>query len=188
MIRNFTLTRYIARRFLLGIMTTLGVCALLIFMIDFVELLRQSGKFGEVPALQLAWIALLRLPAYTEFLLGFAVLVGSIGALLVLNRKSELAVMRAGGMSVWQFLMPGILVAFLVGLLGVLVYNPLAATGRANARSVAFLADDHAPYSSRSIRRFLVYSAAAPSVGPACLENRRRFPLTTRPLPVGSRR
>ena len=61
-------------------------------------------------------IALLRLPAYTEFLFGFAVLVGSIGALLFLNRKSELAVMRAGGMSVWQFLWPGMLVAFLVGL------------------------------------------------------------------------
>lgn len=41
--------------------------------------------------------------------------------------------MRAGGMSVWQFLFPGILVAFLVGSLGVFVYNPMAAAGRANA-------------------------------------------------------
>lgn len=133
MIRGFTLTRYIAKRFLLGILTTLGVCALLIFMIDFVELLRQSGKFGEVPAAKLIWIALLRLPAYTEFLIGFAVLVGSIGALLFLNRKSELAVMRAGGMSVWQFLMPGMLAAFLFGLFGMLAYNPLAAAGRAES-------------------------------------------------------
>lgn len=131
--RSWTLTRYIGARFLLGIITTLLVCSLLIFMIDFVELLRQAGKYGEVPARTLAVIAFLRLPAYTEFLFGFAILVGSIGALLFLNRKSELAVMRAGGMSVWQFLFPGILVAFLVGLLGVFAYNPMAAAGRATA-------------------------------------------------------
>ena len=35
------------------------VCALLIFMIDFVELLRQAGKLGDVPARTLATIAIL---------------------------------------------------------------------------------------------------------------------------------
>jgi lipopolysaccharide export system permease protein len=131
--RHWTLTWYIARRFLVGIAATLLICSLLIFMIDLLELLRVSGKRGTAPAWSLATIALLRLPAYTEFLFGFAVLVGSIGALLMLNRKSELAVMRAGGLSVWQFLWPGVLAAFLVGLAGMLVFNPLAAAGRAEA-------------------------------------------------------
>jgi lipopolysaccharide export system permease protein len=131
--RHFTLTWYIGRRFLTGIVTTLAICSLLIFMIDLLELLRASGKHGSVPALTLVSIALMRLPAYTEFLFGFAVLVGSIGALLFLNRKSELAVMRAGGLSVWQFLWPGVLVSFLIGLAGMLLFNPLAAAGRAEA-------------------------------------------------------
>ncbi len=130
MMPGLTLSRYIAARFLLGIVTTLGVCGLLIFMIDLVELLRLSGKYGSVPALKLAEIAVLRLPAYIEFLIGFAVLVGSIGALLFLNRKSELAVMRAGGMSVWQFLGPGMAVGLVLGLFAMLIYNPLAASGR----------------------------------------------------------
>ena len=55
----------------------------------------------------LALIALLRLPAYAEYLISFAVLVGSIATLLQLSRRSELVVMRAGGMIVWQFLRPG---------------------------------------------------------------------------------
>ena len=131
--KHFTLTWYIGRRFLTGIAATLAICSLLIFMIDLLELLRISGKYGSVPALSLVTIAVMRLPAYTEFLFGFAVLVGSIGALLFLNRKSELAVMRAGGLSVWQFLWPGILVAFLVGLAGMLLFNPMAAAGRAEA-------------------------------------------------------
>ncbi len=133
MMRNLTFTLYIGRRFLTGIMATLLICSLLIFMIDLLELLRLSGKYGSVSAGSLVTIALMRLPAYTEFLFGFAVLVGSIGALLFLNRKSELAVMRAGGMSVWQFLWPGMLVAFLLGFAGMVVFNPIAAAGRADA-------------------------------------------------------
>lgn len=132
----FTLSRYIAKLFLVAIFSTLAICALLIFMIDFVELLRMSGKVGDVSGSTLVRIALLRLPAYIEFLIGFAVLVGSISALLYLNRKSELAVMRAGGMSVWQFLMPGLLAGLAVGLFAVFVFNPLAAKGRANSEKL----------------------------------------------------
>ena len=130
---RLTIQLYIARKFLTGILGTFVLCSVLIFMIDFVELLRQSGKYGAVPAWKLAWLALLRLPAYSEFLIGFAVLSGSIAALLLLARKSELAVMRAGGMSVWQFLSPGIAVAFIIGVGAVVAFNPLAAAGRTKA-------------------------------------------------------
>jgi lipopolysaccharide export system permease protein len=133
MIAPPTLRLYIAKKFLTTIMGTFVLLAMLIFMIDFVELLRQSGKFGSVSSTRLAGIALMRLPAYTEFLIAFAMLTGSIAALLFLSRKSELTVMRAGGMSVWQFLYPGMLVAFILGLLAVVGYNPLAAAGRAQA-------------------------------------------------------
>lgn len=133
MTRAWTLNIYIARRFLNAVLGTFAVLALLIFMIDFVELLRQAGKSGGVAATKIASIALLRLPAYTEFLIPFTVLCGSIAALLVLSRKSELTVMRAGGMSVWQFLWPGIVVAVTLGALATLAFNPIAATARAMA-------------------------------------------------------
>lgn len=136
-----TLSLYIGTRFLIAIFSVFALCTVLIFMIDFVEMLRQAGKYGSVPAWMLAWITFLRLPAYTEILLPFAVLVGSIGALLMLARKSELAVMRAGGMSVWQFLKPGIVVAALLGLFSSLAFNPMAADARDEAErlySVAF--------------------------------------------------
>src|SRR5690606_8669627 len=112
--RALTLKFYIGRHFVIGIVGTFAVCALLIFMIDFVEVLRQSGKHGSVPAMTLVWLTLLRLPAYTEILLAFAVLVGSIASMLQLSRRSELAVIRAAGMSVWQFLSPGIFVALVL--------------------------------------------------------------------------
>jgi len=124
---------YIARRFLGAIVITFVVCSFLIFVIDLVEMLRQSGKFGRVAGWQIAWLTLLRLPAYTEFLLAFGVLVGSIGALLMLSRKSELAVIRSSGMSAWQFLWPGLVVAFTLGVVSVTLYNPMAAGARDRA-------------------------------------------------------
>jgi lipopolysaccharide export system permease protein len=126
-----TLRRYVAKRFLTAILGAFTVCAVLIYMIDMVELLRMSRRANDISVLSLLWIGLLRLPAFTEILLAFAVLVGGIGALLSLNRKSELIVMRAGGMSVWQFLRPGLVVV--LGILAVTVYNPLAAAARSEA-------------------------------------------------------
>jgi lipopolysaccharide export system permease protein len=128
-----TLRRYVAKRFLLSIVGAFTVCAALIFMIDMIELLRLSRRASDLSMMSLLWMALLRLPAFTEILLAFAVLVGAIGALLSLNRKSELIVMRAGGMSVWQFLRPGLAVALMLGVAAVALYNPLAAAARSEA-------------------------------------------------------
>lgn len=133
MLRARTLRFYIGMRFLLMMVGALVVCMTLIFMIDMVELLRQSRNAVTITVWQLMWVGFLRMHQFTEVLIPFAVLVGSIGALMSLSRKSELAVMRAGGMSVWQFLRPGITVAVLVGAVNILIYNPLAtrATERA---------------------------------------------------------
>lgn len=127
------LRRYIGWRFL-GMMTgAFTVCMALIFMIDLIELLRQSRDARSLTIWHLLWIGLLRLPSFSEVLLPFAVLTGSIGALLSFSRRSELAVMRAGGMSVWQFTRPGIILAFVIGILATTVYNPLASDARGEA-------------------------------------------------------
>ncbi|MCH9807342.1 MAG: LPS export ABC transporter permease LptG [Alphaproteobacteria bacterium] len=131
-----TLNWYLGRKFLTAIFGAFALCSVLIFMIDFVELLRQAGKYGSVPAWKLAWMTALRLPAYTEFLLAFAVQVGAISTLLFLSRKSELAVMRAGGMSAWQFLRPGIVLAFFLGIFATTLYNPIAAGARDHAEQM----------------------------------------------------
>jgi lipopolysaccharide export system permease protein len=98
-----------------------------------IELLRLSRRATDLSMATLAWIGLLRLPAFAEILFAFAVLVGSIGALLSLNRRSELTVMRSAGMSVWQFLRPGLTVTLLLGILAVTLFNPMAASARSEA-------------------------------------------------------
>ena len=130
------LTRYLFIRFLIAITAVFLLFLLLIFMIDFVELLRRAGKQGTVPVADLLWITLLRVPAFSEILLPFAVLMGSIGAFLILSRSSELTIIRTIGLSVWRFVLPGVFVAFFIGVFFTSFYNPIAAQTKAESERV----------------------------------------------------
>ena len=66
MLRPRTLRRYVAKRFLLAIFGAFAVCAVLIFMIDMIELLRLSRRASDLSMASLLWMAMLRLPAFTE--------------------------------------------------------------------------------------------------------------------------
>jgi len=128
-----TLWLYIARRFVISILGVFALCLALIFFIDFLELLREASKRDDVSMGQLVVIALLRLPKFAELTLPFAVLIGSIAAFMALSRTSELTVVRAAGISAWQFLRPAVAVALCLGLISTALYNPLAAFAKASA-------------------------------------------------------
>jgi lipopolysaccharide export system permease protein len=122
-----TLGFYIAGRFIKAIGGVFLTIYLLIFTLDFVELMRRAGDAQDASAGLMATLALYRAPAIAEQVLPFAVLFGAMAALLNLSRKLELVVARSAGVSAWQFLTPGILVGAAIGLLAVTAFNPLAA-------------------------------------------------------------
>ncbi len=133
MMMRTILWRYVALRFVGTILMTFFACFTLIYLVDFIEILRQSAGVEGVSFLKLATITFLRMPAFAELTLPFAALVGTITAFLRLSRSSELTIMRAAGMSVWQFLIPGVVIAVLLGVLSITVYNPLAAAASAES-------------------------------------------------------
>jgi lipopolysaccharide export system permease protein len=136
-----TLARYFSLRFLLAMLAMFLICCILIFFVDFIEMLRRAGNYsGDIPGILLAWITLLRLPSFSELTLPFAVLIGTIVVFLMLSRSSELVVLRAAGISVWQFSLPAMVVAFALGVAFVIVYNPIAAIARGEAERLYALA------------------------------------------------
>lgn len=127
MLIGWTLGSYLSVRFAKTILAVFGTVFALVYTLDFVELMRRAGDAqGATPGV-LAQLALYRTPAVAEQIFPFAVLFGSMAALLQLSRRLELVVARAAGISAWQFLQPGILVAVLIGALSVAAYNPLSA-------------------------------------------------------------
>ena len=121
-----TLALYVGKGFLRWILGIFAGCLTLILLVDLLELLRRSSDLADASMGAVVLTALFRLPSMGEQLLPFAVLFGSMAALLSLSRKLELVVARAAGISAWQFLAPGLVVTVALGLLAVGVYNPLA--------------------------------------------------------------
>jgi len=136
MLIGATLGRYISGRFLRSILLVFATVFALVYTLDFVELMRRAGDAEGASAAVMARLALFRAPSVTEQILPFAVLFGSMTALLQLSRKLELVVARSAGISAWQFLQPGILVAAAIGIASVAVYNPLSAHLKQKASEV----------------------------------------------------
>ncbi|MBB4065546.1 LPS export ABC transporter permease LptG [Gellertiella hungarica] len=132
----WTLSRYFFRRHVMTIVWfVLGVVSL-IFLIDFNETSNQmSGLPGYTVSGGLLMTAL-RLPLILQQTVPFIVLFAGMTTLIALNRKYELVVTRAAGISVWQFMAPFVVASFLTGIVAVGVLNPLAAWGQRTALTV----------------------------------------------------
>ena len=131
-----TLRFYMAKRFAVTILGVFSLMLLLIFFIDFIEVMRIGSRRDDVGAGTLVMISLLRVPIFSEIALPFAVLFGTMGAFLGLSRSSELTIVRAAGVSVWQFLRPAVMVALLLGALATVAYNPLASAAKAESERI----------------------------------------------------
>ena len=122
-----TFSNYVARRYLFWCMGVLGTLAGIVLLLDFIELLRRAaGREGTSFSIVLS-MALFRLPNMVQKIVPFAVLFGSMLAFWRLNRNHELVVARAAGVSAWQFLLPVLVVAALIGTFKITLFNPLSA-------------------------------------------------------------
>jgi lipopolysaccharide export system permease protein len=130
------LGRYFGRRFLIAVIAVFLSCAGLIALVDFLELTRRFGDRPNASFLIISQLMLLRLPAFTEQLLPFAVLIGAMGTFLTFSRRLEFVIARSAGMSVWQFTASAVAVAFLIGVAAITLYNPLSAAMKERANKL----------------------------------------------------
>lgn len=119
------LWRYTARHFFTSFLVLTGIFLSVVYLLDVTELMRRASGY-EAGLKEVAHMALVKLPEIGQMILPFTVLFSAIYSFWALNRKSELVVMRSAGMSAWHFLMPAILIAFLIGAFAVTVLNPVS--------------------------------------------------------------
>ncbi|MEM7302942.1 MAG: LPS export ABC transporter permease LptG [Pseudomonadota bacterium] len=121
-----TLGTYFALQFAKNVLQIYLLIFFLILAVDLTDQARHLGKASEATFSDILLVAFMRAPLFSEKVLPFATLFGSAITLIVLNRKLELVVARAAGVSVWQFLLPACLTAVGLGLFSMMIYNPLA--------------------------------------------------------------
>lgn len=122
-----TLFFYFLRRNLLMVLQFFVGITVIAFLVDFVEFSRRTSSLaGYDMRLALAATAL-RVPTVLQMTFPFVILFASMATLTSLNRRYELVVTRAAGVSAWQFLAPLCAVSIIVGAFGATAFNALAA-------------------------------------------------------------
>lgn len=121
-----TFSAYVARQFFVWFCGVFTAMVFITFLLDYIELLRRGGAKLQATLWLLLEMAALKLPHTAQEVLPFAILFGTMLAFWRLTRNNELVIARAAGVSVWQFLTPALVVAGLVGIIAVTIFNPIA--------------------------------------------------------------
>ena len=126
---SLTFSYYISRQFLIGVAIVFLIFVATIFVFDAVEMMRRgSGPDRELATLGiLLQMAMLRVPFMAQKVLPFAALVAGLWTFARMTRTQELVVARSAGVSVWQFLLPNLVLALILGIFVMTVFNPLSA-------------------------------------------------------------
>lgn len=146
-----TLFRYISLRTMFAVAALLTAMLGLIMLVDLIENLRFADKFRDADFGFAVAITLLRAPSLVQTLLPFIFLFASIWLFTQLNRQAEIAVMRAGGLSVWRIMGPAAFVAAMTGFLVITLLDPMATAMRAQSERMR---DDVRGKSSSVMRVF----------------------------------
>ncbi|MGH6829295.1 MAG: LPS export ABC transporter permease LptG [Rhizomicrobium sp.] len=123
---SWTLYRYLAVQFFLGIVVVYCGFLLLGFSIDIVDLLNRTAAHAVASSVVVG-MALLQLPDLGQKMLPFAILLGGAFTFARLSRSHELVATRAAGVSAWDFLLPPLTVAVMVGICAVTIFTPISA-------------------------------------------------------------
>lgn len=132
-----TLHLYFARRFAKTFLSVLLVFFAILVLIDMIE---QIRRFGETEAGfgTLLGLTFLNVPETLYGILPLVMILSTLALFLGLARSSELVVTRASGRSALKSLVAPVIVAFVVGILAVAVFNPIVA---ATSKQYEALAD-----------------------------------------------
>ena len=122
-----TLSLYMGRQYLQSVALVFLLVIITILIADTIELLRRASGPNKTATLEtVLQMASLHIPFMAQKALPFIVLVGGILTFAKLTRSRELVIARAAGVSVWQFLLPALVIAALLGGFFMTVVNPLA--------------------------------------------------------------
>ena len=127
------LFRYFGFRYLGWVFVSVLGLSATVTLIQAIELARRaSTKLHEGETINVVTMSMLNLPSVIELTLPIALITGSMLCFESMNRSNEFVVCRGFGRSIWSILSPACIAAGFVGVLFVLLINPIGSlTSRA---------------------------------------------------------
>lgn len=120
-----TLHFYLARRFMRSFLMVLGSLIGLFIMLESVENLRKYGD--NINFTEILHLTFMNMPAWMYNVLPLVVVLATLFMFLGFSRSSEMVVTRAAGRPALLTLLAPSLVVFSLGVLGLMLLNPISA-------------------------------------------------------------
>jgi lipopolysaccharide export system permease protein len=103
---------------------TIVTVAIVLFIFDFIELTRITTS-RNVSMDKVFIMSLQKTPMHLQKVFGFLVLIASILMYMKLSKNNELVILKASGLSVYQYLISTVLCTLVVGIVYVTAINPI---------------------------------------------------------------
>lgn len=115
---------YIAKKYIKQFLQIISAFALLIFLINFIEIFNRNSSSYSSFYVQLK-LAILAVPQFVNEISTSVILISAIICYFNLATKNEITIARISGLSIWHITQPIAISAFILGIFWVLVFQPL---------------------------------------------------------------
>lgn len=137
-----TFSFYVIRKLLANLLLFLLAFALISFIIDFLETIRESqGK--QILISQIIKIVSYKIPFLLQSFIPFIFLFASISTFTKLNNDFEFAAAKSSGISIWSICIPITLMVVILSIFLITVFQPISAIFLDNNRLLGIKYLDH---------------------------------------------
>lgn len=119
-----TLSLYLARQFTMRLLVVILVAIIVVLLFDTLELMRILF-IKQTSILTILKMSLYRNFAHIQKILPFIILISTILTYFHLTKTFELIIAKAAGLSIWQLLIPPVIVAFIFGIFYITIITPI---------------------------------------------------------------
>ncbi len=122
----WTLSRYLARKFLIHTGCVFGALFFMTFLLSLTELLRRTSSKEDVGFGRVLEMAFFSSSGLAEIFIPFACFIGGMSWAFSFSKNREVIAIQTSGIPLWLFLLPSLLLGGVIGLLDVVIYNPVS--------------------------------------------------------------
>lgn len=123
---NSILGRYLSKQILMTFVLVLIMITGIIMMFDSIEALRRISGRADTGMDYVVKYAITKLPETLDKILPFVMMVAAMMTFWHLSKSSEYVIIRAAGVSIWEFLKPVFITVFAIGIINVALVNPIS--------------------------------------------------------------
>jgi len=123
---NSILGRYFSKQIIATFLMVLIAIMGIIMMFDSIEALRRISGRDDTGMSYVIKYALTKLPETIDKVLPFVMMMAAMITFYKASKNNEYVIVRASGVSAWGFLKPVLITVFLVGVINVMLINPIS--------------------------------------------------------------